>query len=94
MDVNETVIDTKLINKFALHKLAANGGSVKLNNRFGLRVVYNENNPNSPMVELRVFVIPLGTIYKGNINPSLARTTKKKEKKVDITVTEDAEIIM
>ena len=48
---NEVVIDKRLFNKWALHKLANNGGSIKFNN-FGLRVVYDAKNPQNQFVEL------------------------------------------
>lgn len=76
----KAVLDTKLIHTGALHKLVGNGGTIKLNNRYGLEIKYNPNNPTSPMIEVSIFVIPLGTSFKGQINPSLARVQANKEK--------------
>lgn len=88
---DEPVVDNKLIHKGVLHKLVNNGGSIALNRNFGLRLVYNEENPNDPFVELRLFAIPIGKKYKGNINPSLARSQKKKEKESKIPEIEEHE---
>ena len=90
---NEVVIDRTLVNKFALHKLAENGGSIKFNH-FGIRIVYNPDQPNRPMVEARLFAVPIGTIYKGNINPSLAKMAKKKEAAEEFKIEESEEIEM
>ncbi len=71
------VIDTKMFNKFALHKLANNGGSIKFQ-KFGINIVFNEKYPDSPMVELQLFAVPMNTAFSGNINPNLAKLEKTK----------------
>lgn len=80
LENEKAVLDTKLIHSGMLHKLAGNGGSIKLNNRFGVEIKYNQKNPTSPFVELSVFIIPIGNTFKGQINPSLARIQANKEK--------------
>ncbi len=51
-DSSEVVIDSRIISKFQLHKLAENGGAIKFNN-FGLRITYNDNNPASFLIEAK-----------------------------------------
>jgi len=94
---NEVIIDKKLIHTGALHKLISNGGSIKFNH-FGIRIVYNPQYPNRPMVEARLFAVPMGAIYKGNVNPSLGRAEanrlKKENAAEDFAVEEGDEIDM
>ena len=74
------ILDSKLIHKGILHKLIGNGGKLKLNNRFGIEIKYNPNNPDNPMVEIISFLVPLGSQFKGQINPSVARAQAKVRK--------------
>lgn len=80
LENEKAVLDTKMLHSGILHKLAANGGLIKLNNRFGIEIKYNPNNPTAPFVEVSVFVIPIGSAFTGQVNPSLARAQANKEK--------------
>lgn len=86
-------METKLINKFALHKLLENGGTIKLNSMvFG--VSHNPDNPNNPNIEIKIGFIPVGETYKGHINPTLSKKVEKKESIKKIIVEEDDEEII
>ncbi len=43
-------------------------------------------------VEARLFAIPVGTIYKGNINPGVRKAQKKKKEEIKIVKNDDVEI--
>ena len=80
MEDDKAVLDTKLLHSGMLHGWINNGGAIKLNNRFGIEIKYNDKNPTSPFIEMSVFVIPMGSKFTGKINPSLARAQATKEK--------------
>jgi hypothetical protein len=83
MQEDKATVDVKLFHNGMLHGFINNGGTLKLNNRFGIELKYNDKNPTSPMVELSVFVVPIGSQFTGKVNPSLARAqaTKQKQEK-------------
>lgn len=80
MEDEKAILDTRLFHKGMLFGWVNNGGTLKLNNRFGIELRYNDKNPLSPFVEVSTFVVPLGSQFKSNINPSLARAQATKEK--------------
>ena len=73
-------LDNKMIHKGALFKLVNNGGTLKLNNMFGISINHNHANPSSPFVEIRVFAVPINSKFEGNINPTLTKTKLIKAK--------------
>ena len=71
---DEIVIDTKLLNPYFLHGMINNGGAIKFSNYpFGVKFVGDEKKGN---VEVQLFALKTGVMYKTHSNPSL----KKKEK--------------
>jgi hypothetical protein len=74
-------VDSKLTNKFALHKFLENGGTIRFNNLGVIGISHNPATPNSPMVELKLGFIPAGEKFKGHVNPTATKVKYKKEDK-------------
>ena len=92
MEDGISYIETKLINKFALHQLLEYGGTIRLGSTV-IGVSHNPNNPSHPLIELKVGFIPIGETYKGHINPTISRASTKKEKP-KIRIEEDDEEVI
>lgn len=87
-------VDRKMVNKFNLHKLLENGGTIKFNNLGVFSVSHDPNKPNNMFIEVKLGFVKIDEKFKGHVNPTASKTVFKKPEKAKFELEEDDEEVL